>query len=673
NVIGGAALVLAVIGGTAAGLQLVGSSSEPDPDAVTASQLATGDDTVVQTEEIDPAETVVFDWERIELPLPYAADVWNAQVASVGDGFAAVANAFTGDSDTTTITWTSTDGRSWAVADQAAGLTGTFDALLSTGSGFVAVPTTDGQDNGVSQIFSSSDGLTWSAGSADFGPLPPNEYAWFTSAAAGPETTVLAGTLTAEPPQPPILFPEAGIRLEQDYHAGELFVYDIETGALLTSVPTSSIYGDGTVRLYDKAGNTLLEIPQEELDDLFRANPSGITIERDGIRLEIDFESSFTFRATSVADGTLLLEGDVDELYQPTRLTVTDPNSGNVLLDIPMDEFYAAEQRSYRDVDYVQKSEPLVLVTSDGGEWVRADLPITVNGAEGMEVAGVTYGPEGFVISVVHYGEDYRVDALASSDGRSWEITDSSNDAGAELRISWDGAYYTTRPDRSGRSEVARSTDGVNWTTVHQSPSRDAFYHVVAGGDFGLVAVGQGHSGIVGPPLTISKEGRTMTMDYESGRVSVVDDATGETLTAFEFNVFDEDAPAQFQVDDDAGTVTITDEDGTVLMTVTEAEGEAAVAEQERTFGTEETLPYPVVAYSPDGSEWFTATTVGLDLAWSQSVSVGSDGVVIVGESTDSYLEEIGADGDTIVLEDGSVEATYGPAGVPVIWFGTTR
>ena len=159
-----------------------------------------------------------------------------------------------------------------------------------------------------------------------------------------------------------------------------------------------------------------------------------------------------------------------------------------------------------------------------------------------------------------------------------------------------------------------------------------------------------------------------MTLDYETGRVTVIEDATGETLTDFAFDVFDEDAPAQFQVDDAAGTVTITDDSGTVLMTVTEAEGEAAVAEQERTFGGEERLPYPVVAYSPDGSEWFAATTRGLDRAWAQGVAVGSNGVVIVGESTESYLAEIGSDGSA-----GTTYETAGGRGGPFIWFGTAR
>ena len=185
--------------------------------------------------------------------------------------------------------------------------------------------------------------------------------------------------------------------------------------------------------------------------------------------------------------------------------------------------------------------------------------------------------------------------------------------------------------------------------------------------------------------MSISKDGRTLVLDQERGTFTVTEDATGEVLTVVEFDIFTEDAPAQVVVDEDTGSLTILDEDGNELMTVTEAEGEAAQAELEEEYGDvfeSEALPLPAVAYSPDGAEWFTVSTDGLDVAWAQGMAVGRDSVVIVGESTAAYYEGatlLGSNGDVAVEFSTSTPATTvvsgeGFSAPPVhMWVGTTR
>ncbi len=70
-------------------------------------------------------------------------------------------------------------------------------------------------------------------------------------------------------------------------------------------------------------------------------------------------------------------------------------------------------------------------------------------------------------------------------------------------------------------------------------------------------------------------------------------------------------------------------------------------------------MPESAVAYSPDGEEWFVATTVGLDVAWAQGVAVGENAVVIVGESAEFYGDvQYGSDGGVTVELQGEATVT---------------
>ena len=94
NLIGGAALVLTLVGGTAAGVQLLGNTDEPEEGNL-ASAIETDQtvDETISTERAPTAGVVDFGWERVALPQPsMPADVWNIQVVATNDEFVAFAD-----------------------------------------------------------------------------------------------------------------------------------------------------------------------------------------------------------------------------------------------------------------------------------------------------------------------------------------------------------------------------------------------------------------------------------------------------------------------------------------------------------------------------------------------------------------------------------------------------
>ena len=288
-----------------------------------------------------------------------------------------------------------------------------------------------------------------------------------------------------------------------------------------------------------------------------------------------------------------------------------------------------------------------MLATTDGRTWDRVE-PGNDVGEEG-QVSSLGYGPEGFVLVYDSFGaETYSQSLWRSTNGRSWEQVGSVDEPNQGPIVGGDDAYFSFRYGR--RAGIARSTDGVNWTTVYETDDAGSYFNTLAAGEMGVVAIGQHNEGSVPPQLTVSKDGRTMDFDYELGLVTVTEDASGDVLTTIDFDVFELDPPDQFQIDEDTGTVTITDTDGTVLMVITEAEASS----QETEYVEDYSIPTPALAFSPDGTEWFTVTTSGLDVAWAQGAAVGKDAIVIVGESAGDYAAYGSSGETTVVLSDGS-------------------
>jgi len=295
-------------------------------------------------------------------------------------------------------------------------------------------------------------------------------------------------------------------------------------------------------------------------------------------------------------------------------------------------------------------------------------------------VSGVGYGPNGFLLSITSYGQS-RVgqDVWHSVDGRSWELSSSTDQPGDGPIVSTGDAYFRLATGR--QPGIARSSDGVGWATVHQADNRGTYYNSLAAGGLGVVAIGQHQDENYGPPFVLSKGGRTLVLDNETGRLTVTDDATGDVLTTIEMDLYQEEPPEQVQIDEETGIIKINDADGTVVMEFTEDEADAVSEEAESDY--EYSVPESAVAYSPDGEAWFTATTIGLDVAWAQSVAVGDNAVVIVGESAGDYAQlesgDVGSAQTPPVGSDGGRTATTTVAGSlytspdTYVWVGRLR
>ena len=694
NLIGGAALVLALVGGTAAGVQLLGNTDEPEEGNL-ASAVET-DQTIDESisTDLQAAGVVDFDWERVTLPKPDDVRVWNIQVAAREDGFVAVGAGFREDGSAgpeQLMVWNSPNGNEWTLNMRPSPFDGSLDQMFVTEDGFVGfVRNFDGQTDQV-ELYTSPDGATWTAGRADLDDMSGNEHIWFAGAASGIGTTVVGGIIQTEPPTPPIILEEAGIILRENPYAGGFAISSLETGEAITTVPWEAVYGsEENLTVYGDDGAVILSIPWES----FYASQAGgqldgevLTVEKEGVRLDLD-NSNGTFVATDVTSGDILAVGDQDELYRPGRIQITHPDTGELLVDMGFEEFSRAEERSYRDDrgDFAPANRLLLLATTDGATWERIELGS--EDAQEIGMNGVSFGPNGFVFSANRYGTSFGQDIWTSADGRTWDVVTVDEAEGSTRDgplVTLGDTYFALDYSPRGRAGIASSSDGINWSNAYRADNRDVYYNSLTAGELGIIAIGQENETDYGPPLAISKEGRTMVLDFELGRVTVTEDSTGEVLTVIELDIYFEDPPPQFQINEETDDLTILDEDGTVLMFITQEEGEAAAIEQERDLDTYEgSIPTSKVAYSPDGIEWFTATTGGLDVAWPQGVAVGADAVVIVGTSIESVYSSIEYGSDrgeaTAPLVGGSdfVEQTVGPADEfyepeTFIWVGRLR
>ena len=662
NLIGGATLILALVGGTAAGVQLLGDTEDPpDQDLAASSEVQETDESASEG-PLPSAGVVDFAWERIALPKPNSTNVWDTQVVAKDGGFIAVATGWDQQSGLQQLlTWNSADGLSWSLTSTELGGERTIDQVLATDDGFVAVTRTFDGSNETIGLLTSTDGATWTEGEIDLGPIASGQHVYFSGVtASGDGTTVVGGVIETEPVEPPVVLEAAGVVLEENGGQGTYTVTDLETGEVITEIEAHEIWG-GSPAIYGPDGELLLVVPLEFLEDSVTADSGLAIMEQDGIRLEFDFEE-FTYVATEVSSGNVLASGTQDELYRNPRLRIADPETGDLIVDMDMDQFFLAQEKAYsQGNEYFPESSSFVLVTDDGETWSRVD--VAGNDSQQADVNGLVYGADGFVLTINRYGpEEATREVWRSTDGRDWEVSASDDFRNGQI-VSRDGMYYSLSYDR--RPGVFSSTDGANWTRIYETES-GVYFQALGSGELGLVAVGQVEDTDLGPPLSVSKEGRTMTLDYVEGRLTVTDDEMDAVLRVIEFDIYDEDPPAGIEVDEDNFGLTILDTDGTPLMVLTEEDMEGA--ESEREIYEDYTGPTPALAYSPDGANWFTVSTAGLDVAYPRSVAVGEDAVVIVGEPSDQYSREFGSDGSvTQVLGDDGVSFSYSTATTLVV------
>jgi hypothetical protein len=632
NLIGGAALVFVLIGGTAAGVQYLGGSEDPAPQDLASSTESTVDETTTT-----PTNVADFVWERVTLPQPEGTDVWNTQVVADGDGFVAIGTGYNpsaGEDGELLLVWRSDDGATWTLQTTDSPFDGPVDTVLTTDDGFVAIVRSFQDSSDTTTLYTSTDGAAWTKAEVDLGDIAEDQFMWFTGAASGNGATVLAGVLQTEPNEPPVVFADAGVVLQQNNRDGSFSISDLNTGEVITVISAEEVYGRGPV-VYGPDGEVIVALSLDLMEEAFAGEDEGrVSVEQDGIRVDIDYMEN-RYVATDISTDEVVAEGNPDELYEGGRLVIVDPDTAETILDIEMDEFYQAQDDAWnsRDGEYLPETELMVLATSDGATWERIDLGNQAS--EELNVGGIGFGPDGFMISVFSYGpERVGQDVWQSTNGRDWDLSLSVDEPADGAITSAGDAYY--RLSYGNRAAITRSSNGVDWEVVHEPADRGTYYNDIVAGGLGVIAIGQHQEDTYGPPFVIAKDGRTLVVDGENGRITVTEDATGEVLTTIELDIYQLEAPEQIIEDTENGTIAITDVDGIVVMEFTEEEANAASEDSEREY--DYSYPEPAVAFSPDGEEWFTATTVGLDLAWSQSIAVGKNAVIIVGDSAeDAY------------------------------------
>jgi hypothetical protein len=237
-----------------------------------------------------------------------------------------------------------------------------------------------------------------------------------------------------------------------------------------------------------------------------------------------------------------------------------------------------------------------VWTTLDDGEWIETEI-------EGAQ----------WVDSIV---ETNRGDLLATGYGMSGEQTWSSIDG-----ISWEGHVGEDNPSRAstwgGRlvavsdewPEVLVSEDAVSWEETglrHLFPAPIEWHVNDLTADNGGIAVSvEGWSQRRGlapqrpDPPTITRDGVTLTMDFNTGRFEI--DTGNETVTWMMYG--EPGAGARPEVDLIESTVSFPHpETGEPLITLTFAALERA--EQEFWIGSSSNQRFPVIAFSPDGGNW---------------------------------------------------------------------
>jgi hypothetical protein len=189
---------------------------------------------------------------------------------------------------------------------------------------------------------------------------------------------------------------------------------------------TSAPYGDSSILLLDATGTTVDEVEIPELGDRFSTwsemsspafvvetatpdpSPQTIVVEHDGFELTQEFGAVAAYQLVDLATGDVVAQESVDlrtteigddgpfeHLVEGiSGITITDPDTGDTIVEIPQSAVGRAWQSAQRDAEATaEQPDRWLLATTDGETWLLEDLgdgepdefdaPIlaTVNGA----------------------------------------------------------------------------------------------------------------------------------------------------------------------------------------------------------------------------------------------------------------------------------------------------
>ncbi|MEA2003321.1 MAG: hypothetical protein U9N84_15730, partial [Actinomycetota bacterium] len=356
-------------------------------------------------------------------------------------------------------------------------------------------------------------------------------------------------------------------------------VFDPATGELLTTVPHeiwerawNDFYGGGS-------GGSPLPIPIEyEAPD----QSVGITIEYDGLVINID-ERADTFVVTDAESGDEVASGSMNELYQGPAPSFVDPETGEVLLAVTWDEWYAAEDRAYTDWGYedYDYSSRTALVTSADGEIWAVEM---VGNRTGGSTSYLAATGDGFVAMVKSYGE------VGADHGTVWTMVDGvwlatpseRSDLWLQSITSTDDGLVGVG-DGSGGPALWSSPDGVTWTSefaiVPQDDGSYAWLTTVTADDAGtLAALAVRERWSEHSPLIFEQEKYTATFEDGETMLRVTETGTGTAVLSLGWQELEDGSAAGlFTWDNEATSISLSNGD---VMVITDDEAYAAMESQ---------------------------------------------------------------------------------------------
>lgn len=510
--------------------------------------------------------TADYSWQRAEIDTNGDAEL--SWLGEIGGELIAITSVWTDEgTKQSVVTYVSVDGLEW---QRAGALPLPEDSYVSRvfcdeTQVYLLAGTWDSEAGGPSfDLFVTSDGATWNSTTIDLGG-DPTEYVYIQNAAVGAAGLVVAAQFETQPEEQPAVLDFGERQISLEYRTNTYHLFDAVTGDELLSGSMDDLYhrgGDDGQPIYDvSTSEIIVTIPFDVWESAYQRyyNGSGrgsplplpiysegllsetISIEYDGFVVLID-EVEGTYRVIEADSEAEITSGGLDYLYQGPPPRLVDPDTGAVLLELTWDEWYAAEEQSWRDVEengvaYTSRTE--LLTSVDLEAWESAVVP----GSNGSDVSVLLSTGDGFVAVVDTYGDYGERSSLWRMEDGVWSHTD------REFSDIWFNeiidtvAGFVAVGDGGGGSGLWTSSDGADWISefaiVSQSDGSYVYLSDVAADEAGTIAVLSQRDNWSGyQALIIEKDGYTFTFD-DGETVLSVTDAAGEIVLSLGWDAFD--------------------------------------------------------------------------------------------------------------------------------------
>jgi hypothetical protein len=432
-------------------------------------------------------------------------------------------------------------------------------------------------------------------------------------------------------------------------------IYHPETGELLTTVPWE-VWENAFNRFYERRGmGSPLPLPIAPVEP---EAPPVITIEHDGLIIAVD-DYAYEFSVTDVETGLEIASGSLEYVYQSPPPRFIDPDTGEVLLSVTWDEWYRAEEESYRyqgmgSWEYTSRME--LLTSTDGATWQATEIPTR----QGAHVSYLIPTGSGFVAMVNSYGEFGDQRSVWTLRNGEWTSTDADISDLWLYQVAMSGNRFFGVGDGSGGPALWSSPDGVNWASEFAIVPQDDGSYV------SLSAVATDDDGTIGAlarrekwneyrPLVIEKDGYTLSFEEGDTALRVVD-STGAEVLVLDWYSFDEGSAAD-AVTWDEGITYISLDNGDVVA----IPDDEAYAAMETRWTDQGELGLSV--FLKDGATWSEAIVeVEGGMSGSNQLLM-IDGRIIIGGSYcegggEPYRSEVVAESGSFVIIVGTPVGT---------------